>query len=124
VSSHGACQATSHPDLDGFGVFKPAIPDLVSSKISKQGFPAIPRSDLDLTPKDHLQAIANTAAFHFASIEQGGTSLYPTQAQRVTNSPAQYRPDRGDAFPNLARQSRQCTTANGPHQWAHLPGPQ
>jgi hypothetical protein len=86
VSSHGACQATSHPDLDGFGVFKPAIPDLVSSKISKQGFPAIPRSDLDLTPKDHLQAIANTAAFHFASIEQGGTSLYPTQAQRVTNS--------------------------------------
>jgi hypothetical protein len=75
-----------NPDLDGFGVFKPAIPDLVSSKISKTGFPAIPRSDLDLKPTDHLQAIANTAAFHFASIEQGGTSLYPTQAQRVTNS--------------------------------------
>jgi hypothetical protein len=48
-------------------------------------FPAIPRSNHDLTPPKHLQAIANTAAFHFATIEQGGTSLYPALAQRVTN---------------------------------------
>src|SRR3989441_6449127 len=47
--------------------------------------PAIPRSDADLTPSDHLQAIANTAGFHFAFIEQGGTSLYPSLAQRVTH---------------------------------------
>jgi hypothetical protein len=47
--------------------------------------PAIPRSDDDLTPNDHIQAIANTAGFHFATIEQGGTSLYPSLAQRVTN---------------------------------------
>lgn len=33
----------------------------------------------------HLQAIAFTAGFHFASIEVGGTSLYPTLAQKVTN---------------------------------------
>ena len=39
---------------------------------------------IDPTGK-HIQAIANTAAFHFASIEQGGTSLYPTLAQKVTN---------------------------------------
>jgi hypothetical protein len=51
---------------------------------------AIPRSDVDLagsTPtaiSDHLQAIANTAGFHFGTIEQGGTSLYPQLAQRVT----------------------------------------
>src|SRR5262249_17272182 len=32
-----------------------------------------------------LQAIANTAAFHFAAIEQGGSSLYAALAQRVTN---------------------------------------
>jgi hypothetical protein len=32
-----------------------------------------------------LQAIANTAGFHFAMIEQGGTSLYPSLAQRVEN---------------------------------------
>ena len=47
--------------------------------------PAIPRSNADLSPPDHLQAIANTAGFHFAFIEQGGTSLYPSLAQRVTH---------------------------------------
>jgi hypothetical protein len=47
--------------------------------------PAIPRTNADLTPPDHLQAIANTAGFHFAFIEQGGTSLYPSLAQRVTH---------------------------------------
>jgi hypothetical protein len=36
-------------------------------------------------PPDHLQAIANTAGFHFATIEQGGTSLYPSLAQRVSD---------------------------------------
>ena len=34
---------------------------------------------------DHLKAIAFTAGFHFAFIEQAGTSLYPAPAQRVTN---------------------------------------
>jgi ferritin-like protein len=47
--------------------------------------PAIPRSDDDLDPPDHLQAIANTASFHFAFIEQGGTSLYASLAQRVSD---------------------------------------
>ncbi len=32
-----------------------------------------------------LQAIANTAAFHFPTIEQGGSSLYPSLAQRATD---------------------------------------
>jgi hypothetical protein len=48
-------------------------------------FPAIPRSNADLTDETHVQAIANTAAFHFAMIEQGGTSLYPSLAQRVNH---------------------------------------
>src|SRR2546423_2375282 len=60
--------------------FPQAIPDL-----SKGKFPAIPRSDADLHPKNHIQAIANTAGFHFGFIEQGGTSLYPTLAQGVSN---------------------------------------
>src|SRR5258706_7394311 len=60
--------------------FPQAIPDL-----SKGQFPAIPRSDADLTPPKHIQAIANTAGFHFGFIEQGGTSLYPTLAQGVSN---------------------------------------
>jgi Ferritin-like domain len=57
-----------------------AIPDLAVGE-----HPGIPRSNADLTPSDHLQAIANTAGFHFAFIEQGGTSLYPSLAQRVTH---------------------------------------
>jgi Ferritin-like domain len=65
-----------NPDLGA--TFPPAIPGLL-----KGAFPAIPRSDADLKPAKHLQAIANTAAFHFATIEQGGTSLYPSLAQRV-----------------------------------------
>jgi hypothetical protein len=57
-----------------------AIPDLATGQ-----HPGIPRSNADLTPAKHLQAIANTAGFHFAFIEQGGTSLYPSLAQRVTH---------------------------------------
>jgi hypothetical protein len=57
-----------------------AIPQLAVGQ-----HPAIPRSDADLEPDDHLQAIANTAGFHFAFIEQGGTSLYAQLAQRVTH---------------------------------------
>jgi hypothetical protein len=55
---------------------------------------AIPRTDDDLNGPahiapfnvpDHLKAIAFTAGFHFCAIEQGGSSLYPSLAQRVTN---------------------------------------
>lgn len=69
---------TKNPDLGD--TFAQAIPGL-----SKGKFPAIPRTDADLSPNDHIQAIANTAAFHFSTIEQGGTSLYPALAQRVTS---------------------------------------
>jgi Ferritin-like domain len=58
-----------------------AIPGLATGE-----HPGIPRTNDDLTPPDHLQAIANTAGFHFAFIEQGGTSLYPSLAQRVTST--------------------------------------
>ena len=78
----------------------------------------------------HLQAIANTAAFHFGTIEQGGTSLYPALAQRVSsvevlrillsigptealhfqvwhdkagNAPAVTDPTNGLVFPNLSK---------------------
>jgi len=74
-----------NPDLDPGFTFKQAVDDLSNKSKFPQGLPAIPRSDNDLTPGDHIQAIANTAGFHFAFIEQGGTSLYPSLAQRVTN---------------------------------------
>src|SRR5229473_1399394 len=66
---------TQNPDID-HPTFAQAIPGLSTGK-----FPAIPRNDGDLTPANHIQAIANTAGFHFGFIEQGGTSLYPTLAQ-------------------------------------------
>jgi ferritin-like protein len=71
---------TKNPDLDPTFTFPQAVPSLNVGR-----HPAIPRSDDDLTPRDHIQAIANTAAFHFGFIEQGGTSLYPALAQRVTS---------------------------------------
>jgi hypothetical protein len=75
---------TSNPDFGG--TFENAVPDL-----AKGQHPAIPVNDGDLvlnsdgTISNHLQAIANTAGFHFAFIEQGGSSLYPALAQKVTN---------------------------------------
>jgi hypothetical protein len=61
--------------------------------------PAIPLNDNDTpptvvvpappipagSPAQRIQAIANTAGFHFAFIEQGGTSLYPTLALKATS---------------------------------------
>jgi len=59
--------------------------------------PAIPLNDTDTPPtqaqpvpptspqQSRMQAIANTAGFHFAYIEQGGASLYPTLAFKATD---------------------------------------
>jgi len=70
----------NNPDLDPGFVFPQAIPGLAAGQ-----FTAIPRSDADLSPDAHIQAIANTAGFHMPTIEQGGNSLYPSLAQRVTH---------------------------------------
>ena len=69
---------TGNPDLGD--TFPPAVPSL-----AKGQHPGIPRADSDLSDPNFLQAIANTAGFHFVNIEVGGTSLYPSLAQRVTN---------------------------------------
>jgi hypothetical protein len=76
--------ATQNPDFGG--KFENAVPDL-----AKGPHPAIPQTDAeaalnsDGSIPNHLQAIASTAGFHFGFIEQGGTSLYPALAQKVTN---------------------------------------
>ena len=67
---------SKNPDLGDS--FPPAVPGLATGE-----HPAIPRNDKDLEDEKHIQAIANTAGFHFGTIEQGGTSLYPSLAQRV-----------------------------------------
>ena len=83
----------TNPDFDPMAKFAQAVPSLNVNQHT-----AIPRSNADTqgsvinlgdptqsTFTDHLKAIAFTAGFHFAFIEQGGTSLYPTLAQHVTN---------------------------------------
>jgi hypothetical protein len=53
----------------------PDLGDTFLQFIDIVNFPAIPDQDFPVG-SDEIQAIANTAAFHFAAIEQGGTSLY------------------------------------------------
>jgi hypothetical protein len=86
-------RSVTNPDFDSNAPFQQAVPSL-----NVQRHTAIPRSNDDTngcvinlvdptqsTFTDHLKAIAFTAGFHFAFIEQGGSSLYPTLAQHVTN---------------------------------------
>jgi hypothetical protein len=123
---------SKNPDLGD--KFTNAVPGLAAGK-----FPAIPRNDKDLHPKEHIQAIANTAGFHFGTIEQGGTSLYPSLAQRVSdpevlrvvlsigpteamhfqtwqdkagNAPALTDPTNGLEFPNLKESTDEELKAN------------
>src|SRR5438067_4134576 len=69
-----------NPDLDPNHVFPQAVPSLHHGQHT-----AIPRTDNDLNNPKFVQAMANTAAFHFPTIEQGGNSLYPSMAQRATS---------------------------------------
>src|SRR5437868_9625559 len=69
-----------NPDLDPNHVFPQAVPTLAVNQHT-----AIPRTDADTSDPNFLQAIANTAGFHFPTIEQGGNSLYPSLAQRATD---------------------------------------
>lgn len=46
---------------------------------------AIPRTNADFDGTDHIQVIANTAAFHFGYIEQGGSSLYQALSHKVSS---------------------------------------
>jgi hypothetical protein len=69
-------RSTTNPDLGA--TFPQAI--------TLNGVTAIPRNNTDLNgPANHLQAIANTAAFHFGYIEQGGSSLYAAMSQKVSD---------------------------------------
>jgi len=72
--------STHNPDLDPNFKFPQAIPTLAVGQHT-----AIPRTDDDTKDPNFLKAIANTAAFHFPTIEQGGNSLYPSMAQRATH---------------------------------------
>ncbi len=74
-------RSASNPDLGARAT--QALPALAAGQ-----FTAIPRNNADFAPKNHIQAIANTAAFHFGFIEQGGTSLYASMSQKVKSAQA------------------------------------
>jgi hypothetical protein len=77
-------RSTTNPDFGA--TFPDAVPSLNVGQHT-----AIPRSDEDTAGStadnitDHLKAIAFTAGFHFGFIEQAGTSLYATLAQKVSS---------------------------------------
>jgi len=75
-------RSTTNPDFGA--TFPNAVPSLGTGLHA-----AIPRNNAELgdpaNPSDHVKAIAFTAGFHFGYIEQGGTSLYATLAQKVTS---------------------------------------
>jgi hypothetical protein len=72
-------RSSTNPD---FGVaYAQALPQLLEGQ-----FQAIPRTDADSANPARAQALANTAAFHFAFIEQGGLSIYATLAQQVSDA--------------------------------------
>jgi hypothetical protein len=74
----------STTNVDFGATFPDAVPSLRTGQHT-----AIPRNNSELgdpnNPSDHVKAIAFTAGFHFGYIEQGGTSLYATLAQKVTS---------------------------------------
>ena len=71
--------STNNPDVNPT-TFEQAVPDLHAGQHT-----AIPRTDDDLYPHPHIQAIANTAAFQMPTVEQGGGSLRMALAQRATD---------------------------------------
>ena len=78
-------RSTTNPDLGA------TFPQALTLK----NVTAIPRNNNDfngaalqggsLPGNEHIQAIANVAAFHFGMIEQGGSSLYAAMSQKVTD---------------------------------------
>ena len=77
-------RSTTNPDLGA--TFPNAVPSLATGLHT-----AIPRNNTELgtndpeDPSDHMKAVAFTAGFHFAFIEQGGTSLYARMAQKASS---------------------------------------
>lgn len=80
TSWHTRYRSTENPD---FG-------DTFTGPVKIINRPAIPLNDKDtppnqIPPSTHMQAIANTAGFHFPTTEQGGSSLYGSLIPMATS---------------------------------------
>jgi hypothetical protein len=92
-------RSATNPDFGA--TFAQAIPALANGQ-----FQAIPKTDADMASADRAQALANTAAFHFGFIEQGGSSLYATLAQKA-------RTRKFCASCSVSAETRLRTSSNG-----------
>src|SRR5689334_6242914 len=63
----------------------PDFGDTFAQIVNLVNLPAIPNTDLAVG-SDEAQLIANTAGFHFATIEQGGSSLYDSFLPKATSA--------------------------------------
>jgi hypothetical protein len=63
----------------------PDFGDTFGQAVNIVNRPAIPVQNQALYTGDQMQAIANTAAFHFAMIEQGGSSLYDSLSLKCSS---------------------------------------
>jgi hypothetical protein len=72
-------RSSTSPDFGA--IFPQALPALFAGQ-----FTAIPVTNADFSNTAHIQAIANTAAFHFGAIEQAGSSLYAAMSQKVSSA--------------------------------------
>jgi len=69
-------RSTTNPD---FGASFPQV-------VTINNRSAIPVTNADFNNPNHIQVIANIAAFHFGSIEAGGSSLYASLSQKVSSA--------------------------------------
>jgi hypothetical protein len=76
-------RSTANPDLGG--TFKQAITLNNVTAIPRTVNDYIGTANPNFPGNDHIQAIANVAAFHFGMIEQGGSSLYAALSQKVSS---------------------------------------
>jgi hypothetical protein len=81
TSGYSRYRSSINPDFGA--TFPQANPALASGQFS-----AIPKTDADFASADHAQGLANTAAFRFGFIEQGGASLYDILAQQASDAAA------------------------------------
>ena len=113
---------SQNPDFGD--VLPQAVPGLAAGQ-----FPAIPRSDDDLSPPDHLPGNRQHGRLplrlHRAGRHQPLRGARPAgHPFRGAADPAQHRRHRDHALPNLARQSRQRASAHRPHERLGLPRPE
>jgi hypothetical protein len=76
-------RSTTNPDLGA--TFPQALTFTNVTAIPRDNNDFNGASNPNFPGNDHIQAIANVAAFHFGMIEQGGSSLYAALSQKVSS---------------------------------------